>query len=366
MTGAGELWMNADAMATRMCVLTRALPRRILLVDDDHLELGSMADRLASAGFQVTRAMNGEEALDLLSRQWYPLVITDWRLSAMEGPALAKALRGRGLDDTFIIMLTTRDANVDYERGYLAGVDDYLTRQAPEAELFVRIHAAFNTLALRRSLKETQAALEDSVSIDAASGAFAAREVYTKLHSELRRAQRYGRQLAVIAINVVGRDEGQTPPQAKTLRAVVQTIDSAVRAHIDWVGRLDARAGATFVLVLPEAGVAEAPLIKDRVLNALRQYGQSSGEQLAFSVGVAALDRTGAAAQVDAKEMLDVATLCLECPGRAGQEQLRCVQRSVACHVGIVCRHGYAVDSECSLKISGVSAGGVSAGVATA
>jgi PleD family two-component response regulator len=356
--------MNPEAVATRMSVLTRALPRRILLAGENGPELASMADRLASAGFQVSRAMNGEEALALLSRQWHPLVITDWQLPLMDGVALARALRGRGLDDTFIIMLTIRGASVDYERGYLAGVDDYLTRKAPDAELFVRIHAAFNTLALRGSLKETQAALEDSVSIDAASGAFATRELYTKLHSELRRAQRYGRQLAVIAIKVAGRDK--TTPQARTLRGVVQTIDSAVRAHIDWVGRLDASAGATFALVLPEAGVAEAPSIKDRVLNALRQYALSSDEQLVFSVGVAALDRTAAGAQVDAKEMLDVATHCLECPGRAGQEQLRSVQRSVACHVAIVCRHGYVVDSECSLKTPGASGGVVSAGVATA
>jgi PleD family two-component response regulator len=358
--------MNPEAMATRMSVLTRALPRRILLVDDDDLELGSMADRLASAGFQVARATNGEEALALLSQQWYPLLITDWQMPVMDGIALTETLRGRGLDDTFIIMLTMRGADIDYGRGYLSGVDDYLTKEASEAELFARIHAAFNTLALRRSLKETQAALEESVSIDAASGAFATRELYTRLHSELRRAHRYGRQLAVIVINV-GRGEGQATPPAEALRSVVQTIDSAVRAHVDWVGRLDASAGATFALVLPEAGIAEAPSIKDRVLNALRQYAHSSGQQLVFRVGVAALDRTAAGAHVDAKEMLDVAAHCLECPGRAGREQMRSVQRSVACHVAIACRHGYVVDSECSLKASGAAVADVApAGAATA
>ena len=179
----------------------------------------------------------------MLSQQWYPLVITDWQMPVMDGIALTETLRGRGLDDTFVIMLTMRGANIDYERGYLAGVDDYLTKKAPDAELFARIHAAFNTLALRRSLKETQAALEESVSIDAASGAFAPRELYTRLHSELRRAQRYGRQLAVIVINVVGAVKRRRRLPAETLRGVVQTIDSAVRAHVDWVGRLDARAG---------------------------------------------------------------------------------------------------------------------------
>ncbi|MGH8179337.1 MAG: response regulator [Steroidobacter sp.] len=337
-----------------MSVLTRALPMRILLVDDDELELELMADRLTTAGFQVARAMNGEEALAMLATQWYPLVITDWQMPVMDGVAFTEALRGRGLDETYVIMLTMRGASLDYERGYLAGVDDYLTKKVPDAELFARIHAAFNTLALRRSLNDAQAALEDSVSIDAASGAFAPRELYSKLHSEIQRAQRYGRQLAVISINAT--DRALTTPTAEILRGVVQTIDTTVRAHVDWVGRVDAAVGATFVAVLPEASVAEAPAIKDRLLNALRRYSASTDAQITFNVGVAAIERSvSAGAQVDATEMLEVAAHCLDCPGRTGQEQLRAVQRSVACHVAIACRHGYVVDSECSLKAAGVA-----------
>ena len=47
--------MKAERMATRMSVLGRALPSRVLLVDDDELELELMADRLAAAGFEVRR-----------------------------------------------------------------------------------------------------------------------------------------------------------------------------------------------------------------------------------------------------------------------------------------------------------------------
>ena len=83
-------------------------------------------------------------------------------MPVMDGIAFTEALRGRGATDTYIIMLTMREASVDYERGYVAGVDDYLSKRVPDAELFARITAAFNTLALRRSLKEAQAALEQA------------------------------------------------------------------------------------------------------------------------------------------------------------------------------------------------------------
>jgi len=194
--------MKAERIATRMSVLGRALPSRVLLVDDDELELELMADRLEAAGFEVACASHGEAALQLIEQQWYPLVITDWLMPVMDGIAFTEELRGRGTTDTYIIMLTMREASVDYERGYVAGVDDYLSKRVPDAELFARITAAFNTLALRRSLKEAQAALEQAAAIDAESGAFALRELFTRLHGEIRRGQRYGRKLTLLTVGV--------------------------------------------------------------------------------------------------------------------------------------------------------------------
>jgi len=347
--------MNADAVATRMSVLSRALPSRILLVDDDELELELMADRVRAAGFEVAHASNGQQALELLDQQWYPLIITDWQMPVMDGIALTEALRGRGVVDTYIIMLTARGASVDYERGYVSGVDDYLTKRVPDAELLARISAAFTTLALRRSLKAANDALEQSVTIDAQSGAFAMREVYIKLHGEIARAQRYGRQLAVLTFGARAVDcntKEATALPTELLRGIAQTIEGSLRAYVDWIGRLDVSVGDAFTVILPETGLGEAPIIKERVLAALRRWSeQVQGLELTFSVGAAALERgTARDAPVGAAEMLEVAEHCRPCLGRTGPEQLSAVQRSVACHLSIACRHGYVVDSERALK----------------
>ena len=347
--------MKAERIATRMSVLGRALPSRVLLVDDDELELELMADRLSAAGFEVARAANGAAAMELIEQQWYPLVITDWLMPVMDGIAFTESLRHRGATDTYIIMLTMREASVDYERGYIAGVDDYLSKRVPDAELFARITAAFNTLALRRSLKEAQAALEQAAAIDAESGAFALRELFTRLHGEIRRAQRYGRKLTLLSlgVSVAERATGvEIVPSPEMLRGIVQTIESVVRLQIDWTGRLDSERGAIFAVVLPESSISEAPRIKERLRVALRRYAEGfAALQLTFSFGVAALeDSSQQIAAVDTAEMLEIGGLCRNCPGRTGPEQLGAVQRSVACHVSIVCRHGYVVDDECSLK----------------
>jgi PleD family two-component response regulator len=342
--------MSIEAMATRMSVLTRALPMRILLVDDDDLELALMADRIGSAGFEVAIAMHGEEALELLGRQWFPLVITDWQMPVMDGIAFTEALRARGIDDTYVIMLTMREGSMDYERGYLAGVDDYLTKRLPDAELFARIHAAFNTLALRRSLKETQQALATASPVDAGTGAFTRSELLSKLESELRRAQRYGRMLSVltIGVRVSGSD---AEPSAAALKAVVQALQKTIRTHVDWIARLDDNAQApAFAIVLPEAPPAEGPKIKERVRAALAAIPVGDS-LLEFEYGLVSLDRSaGEGKKVDAADLLAVAEQCRVCTGHAGAAQLSTVQLSVAAGVTIACRHGYAVDSHCTLK----------------
>jgi PleD family two-component response regulator len=341
--------MNVDAMATRISVLGRALPMRILIVDDDELELALMADRITAAGFEVGRAVNGAEALRMLGEQWFPVVITDWQMPVMDGIAFTEALRARGTDDTYVIMLTMRETNLDYERGYFAGVDDYLTKKLPDTELFARVHAAFNTLALRRTLKETRAQLASSAPVDTESGAINAQETLQRLHSEVRRAQRYGRMLSVMTVAVRALEtDGRTTLTAAELKSIILGIQNTIRTHIDWVGRVsEPPAPAVFAVVLPEASPVDGPAIKERLRAALAHSNQS----LAFDFGLASLERGGAdGKQVEASELVGVAELCRVCSGHAGPAQLCAVQRSVSSGVTIACRHGYVVESHCTFK----------------
>src|SRR5262245_20555948 len=109
--------MAQHTAKSRAAERNEALPPRLLLVDDDDLELELMADRLKGIGFQVATAANGDEALAMLSREWFPLLITDREMPVMDGIQLTEALRARGIADTYVIMLTVRDAGSDYERG---------------------------------------------------------------------------------------------------------------------------------------------------------------------------------------------------------------------------------------------------------
>jgi two-component system sensor histidine kinase ChiS len=89
-------------------------------------------------------------------------------MPVMNGIELTERLRARGMDDSYIIMLTSRDSSLDYEVGYRAGVDDYLTKKVHDTELLARIHSGFSTYALRRSLKEVRAELAAALAEKAA------------------------------------------------------------------------------------------------------------------------------------------------------------------------------------------------------
>src|SRR5690606_5462459 len=151
-----------------------------------------------------------------------------------------------------------------------------------DAELFARINAAFNTLALRRSLKAAQEALEQSVSIDAESGAFTARELRTRLHAEIARAQRYGRPLSLITV-ALHPSERMSELPAALLREAAETLMSVIRAHVDWVGRLEKGARTTFAVVLPEASIGDGPAIKDRLLGALGRLQHPDASSVGFT-----------------------------------------------------------------------------------
>jgi DNA-binding response OmpR family regulator len=155
--------INVSAIASRIHKLASDMPLRILIVDDDELGRSLLADRLLTCGFQVTTAASGREALEVLERQAFPVILTDWQMPEMSGIELTEQLRARGNMDTYVIMLTVRDSESDYECGYLAGADDYLSKKAPNAQLLARIHAAFETFRLRKALAQAQSALAESL-----------------------------------------------------------------------------------------------------------------------------------------------------------------------------------------------------------
>jgi DNA-binding response OmpR family regulator len=159
--------IDMGAVTGKLRALSQDMQLKILVVDDDDLERSLVADQLQVRGFEVERAADGAQALSMLESQAFPVILVDWSMPVMDGIELTKRMRAIGMDDSYVIMLTARDTTLDYQAGYHAGVDDYLTKKVRDTELLARIHAGFNTFNLRRSLKQTHAALAEALAINA-------------------------------------------------------------------------------------------------------------------------------------------------------------------------------------------------------
>ncbi|MBB6545603.1 response regulator transcription factor [Nonomuraea rubra] len=125
---------------------------RLLIVEDDPNILELLAASLRFAGFDVTTAKSGLDAVAAVQRHRPDLVVLDVMLPDLDGFEIVRRLRGGGLH-TPVVFLTARDETEDKIRGLTIGGDDYVTKPFSLEEVVARIHAV-----LRRTAGETQAA----------------------------------------------------------------------------------------------------------------------------------------------------------------------------------------------------------------
>ncbi|HBK86747.1 MAG TPA: DNA-binding response regulator, partial [Firmicutes bacterium] len=98
----------------------------MLLVDDEYDLLRALSATLTRAGWQVTTASDGQQALHVFRRISPNLIILDLMLPVLDGWEVCREVRKTS--DVPIIMLTARDDSVDKILGLELGADDYVTK----------------------------------------------------------------------------------------------------------------------------------------------------------------------------------------------------------------------------------------------
>jgi PleD family two-component response regulator len=256
------------------------LPQRILLVDDDELELELMADRLRSLGFETHTVSDGSAALDLLRTQSFPLVITDWQMPRMDGIQMTERLRAEGDNETYIIMLTVLDDASSHERGYFAGVDDYLSKRAPDAKIVMAIRAAFKAVEMRRALRAAKEQKRGEASGDTNSD-----ELSDRMRAEVKRAARYHRDLSILVLQL---DSDSAANVTAAMSHAMKLVADRIRTDIDFVARYRGPDGVhRLAVVLPETPRAVALQVSRRLCAAVTEALQTPLESFTARVGCA-------------------------------------------------------------------------------
>ncbi len=114
-------------------------PRVLVVEDEPGLRL-TLGDRLASEGYDVDTAADGEAGLERAAAGVHDVIVLDVMLPKMSGFDVCRAVRQRGVT-TPILMLTARGQVVDRVVGLKLGADDYLTKPFETIELTARLEA---------------------------------------------------------------------------------------------------------------------------------------------------------------------------------------------------------------------------------
>ena len=120
---------------------------RILVVDDERDITALVAYHLARAGYRVSTAANGADALKAAREERPDLVVLDLMLPGLSGyDVLAELRRREETRDVGVILLTARRDEPDRIRGLSLGADDYLTKPFSPTELALRVTALLRRL----------------------------------------------------------------------------------------------------------------------------------------------------------------------------------------------------------------------------
>ena len=125
---------------------------RILIVDDELRDRQLVEVMLASQGYHVQTARNGEEALANVSQEPPDLILLDVLMNGMDGYQVASAIKSNPATRNIpVIMLTALDDREARMAGLSSGAEDFLTKPLDCAELRVRVR---NLLRLKSAYEE--------------------------------------------------------------------------------------------------------------------------------------------------------------------------------------------------------------------
>ena len=137
---------------------------QILVVDDEARYQHLLKVNLEAAGYAVSTASNGEEALELVSTHQPDLVILDVMMPRLDGFSTCERIRM--FSSVPIIILTAKGEEQDRVRGLNVGADDYVVKPFSATELIARVRAVLRRAQNSESATQNRFFIHENLKID--------------------------------------------------------------------------------------------------------------------------------------------------------------------------------------------------------
>jgi len=133
---------------------------QILIVDDNPVALKLLESTLLRMGHQVRTASSGEEAWQRYVQEQPAVVISDWMMPDLDGPAFCRRLReNSGPRYTYLILLTAKEGKGNFIAGLDAGADDLISKPFDAEELAARLRVAERIVGLQQRVHQYESLL---------------------------------------------------------------------------------------------------------------------------------------------------------------------------------------------------------------
>jgi DNA-binding response OmpR family regulator len=116
------------------------MSHKVLIADDEPNIVLSLEYLMKRAGYQVSIARDGQEALDAIRRDRPRLVLLDVMMPRKSGFDVCQELRAdEAIKDTLVLMLTAKGRDTDVDKGLGVGADAYMTKPFATKELVAKV-----------------------------------------------------------------------------------------------------------------------------------------------------------------------------------------------------------------------------------
>lgn len=250
---------------------------RILVVDDDPLVLELLGISISSFGFEFAAANNGREAIAILRKETFEIVITDMMMPEVDGMQLLEHIK-KNYPRTDVIVVTGYTGTFSYMDVIRAGASDFISKPFNTDELEAKIN---------RIIREHQLVkkLEHLSNCDPLTELYNRRYFDQKIKEELHRAQRQNYPLFLIMLDVdnfksyndrYGHQQGDL-----LLVAIGAILHKSTRADVDLIFR---HGGDEFSVITPHITREQVAKVGERII---KSFSDSNFDNTGLSLGIA-------------------------------------------------------------------------------
>jgi len=246
----------------------KILDEKILIVDDETVNIHVLENYLYLEGYKTKSATNGQDAIELVKNESFDLILLDIMMPKMSGFEVCTLLRKEYTSyELPILMLTARNISSDIATAFHSGANDYLVKPIDRHELIARIKTQISlSYAVDDAIRNAQLANTDEL-----SGMFNRRFLMQAGKRELRNSINNNKTLSVVMLDIdkfksINDTYGHSAGDM-VIKEIANVITKSIRG-VDIAARYG---GEEFIILLPATDMDGAKIASEKIRQAIEE-----------------------------------------------------------------------------------------------